>query len=106
LALSEGITLARASNINPEIFLEILNSTYFKTGMSESKAYKMLKQDYAPTFTLANLKKDLDTINEAAKAFGVILPMATRANQIYQDAEEKFGALDYTAILEYLSESN
>lgn len=105
LAISEGITLARASKIKPETFLEILNSTYFKTGMSENKAYKMLKQDYSPTFTLSNLKKDLDTINEAAKSFGVNLPMATKANQIYQDAEEKFGSLDYTAILEYLSKS-
>lgn len=105
LAISEGITLARASKIKPETFLEILNSTYFKTGMSENKAYKMLKQDYSPTFTLSNLKKDLDTINEAAKSFGVNLPMATKANQIYQDAEEEFGSLDYTAILEYLSKS-
>lgn len=105
LAISEGITLARASKIKPETFLEILNSTYFKTGMSENKAYKMLKQDYSPTFTLSNLKKDLDTINEAAKSFGVNLPMATKANQVYQDAEEEFGSLDYTAILEYLSKS-
>jgi 3-hydroxyisobutyrate dehydrogenase len=105
LAISEGITLARAAKIEPEVFLQILNSTYFKTGMSETKAYKMLKQDYNPTFTLSNLKKDLDTINEAAKAFGVNLPMATKANQVYEDAEKEFGSLDYTAILEYLSKS-
>lgn len=105
LAISEGITLARGAKIEPEVFLEILNSTYFKTGMSEGKAYKMIRGDYAPTFTLANLKKDLDTINEAAKAFGLTLPMATKANQVYQDAQEKgFGELDYTVILDYLKE--
>ena len=38
LALSEGITLVKESKVNPEIFLEILNSTYFKTGMSEKKS--------------------------------------------------------------------
>ena len=104
LAISEGITLARGAKIDPEIFLKILNSTYFKTGMSENKAYKMLKGDYDPTFTLSNLKKDLDTINEAAKSYGLSLPMATRANQVYQDAEnEGFGELDYTAILDYLN---
>jgi 3-hydroxyisobutyrate dehydrogenase len=103
LAISEGITLARGAKIEPEVFLQILNSTYFKTGMSETKAYKMLKNDYTPTFTLSNLKKDLDTINEAAKEFGLSLPMATKANAVYQDAEESgFGSLDYTAILEYL----
>lgn len=103
LALSEGIMLARGAKIEPEIFLQILNSTYFKTGMSENKAYKMIKDDFAPTFTLTNLKKDLDTINEAAKAFGLSLPMAKMANSVYQDAEENgFGELDYTAILDYL----
>ncbi len=103
LALSEGIMLARGAKIEPETFLQILNSTYFKTGMSENKAYKMIKGDFVPTFTLTNLKKDLDTINEAAKAFGLSLPMAKMANSVYRDAEEGgFGELDYTAILDYL----
>ena len=107
LAISEGITLARGAKIEPEVFLQILNSTYFKTGMSENKAYKMLQGDYNPTFTLSNLKKDLDTINEAEKSYGLSLPMATMANQVYQDAEQDgFGALDYTAILDYLKKTS
>ena len=44
LALSEGITLVKKANVDPKIFLEILNSTYFKTGMSEKKAYKMVDE--------------------------------------------------------------
>ena len=44
LALSEGITLSRGAGIEPEVFLKILNSTYFKTGMSENKAYKMIER--------------------------------------------------------------
>lgn len=106
LALSEGITLARSASIDPETFLEILNSTYFKTGMSETKAYKMIDGSFEPTFTLRNLKKDLDTINEAAKAFGIKLPMSTKANEVYQKAvDEGFGDIDYTGILKYLMES-
>ena len=38
LSISEGITLTRKAGFDPEIFLKILNSTYFKTGMSEKKA--------------------------------------------------------------------
>lgn len=103
LAISEGITLARGANVDPEIFLKILNSTYFKTGMSENKAYKMIKDSFEPTFTLSNLKKDLDTINEAAKAFGVTLPITAKANEIFQQAVNSgFGDLDYTGILAYI----
>ena len=105
LAISEGITLARGANVDPEIFLKILNSTYFKTGMSENKAYKMIKGSFEPTFTLTNLKKDLDTINEAARAFGVNLPISAKANEIFQKAVDSgFGDLDYTAILAYIKQ--
>jgi len=103
LSLAEGITLTRKAGFDPEKFLEILNSTYFSTGMSKNKAYKMIKDEYQPTFTLKNLKKDLDTIVEAAKDFGAVLPVTERANQIYKDAEDAgFGEIDYTGILKYI----
>ncbi len=103
LALAEGITLTKKAGFDPEKFLEILNSTYFKTGMSENKAYKMIKDEFEPTFTLKNLKKDLDTITAAAKDFGAILPIAERANEIYNDAlDAGFGEIDYTGILAYI----
>ena len=103
LSLAEGITLTRKAGFDPEKFLEILNSTYFSTGMSQKKAYKMIRDEYQPTFTLKNLKKDLDTITAAAKDFGAVLPIAERANEIYKDAENAgFGEIDYTGILEYI----
>ena len=103
LALAEGITLTRKAGFDPERFLEILNSTYFSTGMSQKKAYKMIRDEYQPTFTLKNLKKDLDAITAAAKDFGAVLPIAERANEIYKDAENAgFGEIDYTGILEYI----
>lgn len=75
LALSEGITLVRSAKVDPKIFLDILNSTYFRTGMSENKAYKMIQDEFVPTFTLANLKKDISTITETAESFGINFPM-------------------------------
>ena len=103
LSLSEGITLTKKAGFDPEIFLKVLNSTYFKTGMSEGKAYKMINDSVKPTFTLANLKKDLDTINDAAESFDVELPMAKIARKIYADATDAgFGDIDYTGIISYI----
>jgi len=103
LSLSEGITLTKKAGFDPEIFLKILNSTYFKTGMSEGKAYKMISDSVKPTFTLANLKKDLDTINDAAESFDAELPMAKVARKIYADATDAgFGDIDYTGIISYI----
>lgn len=107
LALSEGITLVRSAQIDPKIFLDILNSTYFKTGMSENKAYKMIQNEYEPTFTLANLRKDIITITDTAKAFGVRLPMIKKAEEVYNEAfQNGFGGIDYTGVLAYIRKIN
>ncbi|MEK0338130.1 MAG: NAD(P)-dependent oxidoreductase, partial [Nitrosopumilus sp.] len=107
LALSEGITLVKKADVDPKIFLKILNSTYFKTGMSEKKAYKMIDGKYDITFTLANLKKDISTITNAAKSLGIELPMIKKAEEVYESAvKEGFGETDYTGIIEYIKKIN
>ena len=107
LALSEGITLVKKSDVDPKIFLEILNSTYFKTGMSERKAFKMIDGKYDVTFTLANLKKDISIITNAAKSLGIELPMIKKAEEVYENAiKEGFGEMDYTGIIEYIKKIN
>ena len=103
LAISEGITLVRGANVDPESFLKVLNATYFKTGMSENKAFKMIRDEYIPTFTLANLKKDLHAINKTSESLGIKLSMSIKAEEIYNAAVQNgFGELDYTGILSYV----
>ena len=107
LALSEGITLVKKSGVDPKIFLEILNSTYFKTGMSEKKAYQMIEGKYDITFTLANLKKDITTMTSTAKSLGIKLPMISKAEEVYDNAiKEGFAETDYTGIIEYIKKIN
>jgi len=107
LSLSEGIMLARNANVDPKIFLDILNSTYFKTGMSENKAYKMIQDEFSPTFTLANLKKDISIITDTANSLGINLPMIKKAEEVFTDAVKKgFGEIDYTGILAYIKKIN
>ena len=107
LSLSEGITLLKKANVDPKIFLEVLNSTYFKTGMSQNKAFKMIDGNYNATFTLANLKKDITTMTNAAKNLGIELPMISKAEEIYKNAiNEGLGDLDYTGIIEYIKRIN
>ena len=107
LSLSEGITLVEKSEVDPKIFLEVLNSTYFKTGMSENKAFKMIDGDYDATFTLSNLKKDISTMISTSKKLGIELPMIMKAEKIYENAiKEGLGNKDYTGIIEYIKKIN
>ncbi|MFZ0185242.1 MAG: NAD(P)-dependent oxidoreductase, partial [Nitrosotalea sp.] len=107
LSLSEGIILAKKSGLDPMTFLEVLNSTYFKTGMSVNKGPKMVKGNFEPSFFLKMMQKDLDEIDYTAKKVGANMPMSKLANEIYQKAIiEGFGDMDYTGILSYLEKSN
>ena len=107
LALSEGITFVKKSKVDPKIFLEILNSTYFRTGMSEKKAHKMIDGKYDATFTLANLKKDISTITKTTKSLGITLPMIEKAEEVYGNAlKDGLGEIDYTGIIEYIKRIN
>ena len=107
LSLSEGITLVEKSKVDPKIFLEVLNSTYFKTGMSENKAFKMIDGDYDATFTLSNLKKDISTMISTSKKLGIELPMIMKAEKIYENAiKDGLGNNDYTGIIEYIKKIN
>ncbi len=107
LSLSEGITLVEKSEVDPKIFLEVLNSTYFKTGMSENKAFKMIDGDYDATFTLSNLKKDISTMISTSKKLGIELPMIMKAEKIYENAiKAGLGNNDYTGIIEYIKKIN
>lgn len=106
LSLSEGIILAKKSGLDPLTFLEVLNSTYFKTGMSVNKGPKMANNNFEPSFFLKMMQKDLDEINHTAKKIGANIPMSRLANEIFQKAvKEGFGDMDYTGILSYLEKS-
>ena len=107
LALSEGIILAKKSGLDPIKFLEVLNSTYFKTGMSINKGPKMIKGNFEPSFFLKMMQKDLDEIEHTATQVGANMPMSKLANEIYQNAiKEGLGEIDYTGILSYLEKLN
>ncbi|AFU58020.1 MAG: NAD(P)-dependent oxidoreductase [Nitrososphaera sp.] len=106
-AVSEGITLAKGSGIDPAIFVQILNSTYFKTGLSEKKGPKMVKNDFTPSFHLKNMLKDLELATGTAQAAGITLPQTALAQQIFRAANNSgFSEQDYTSICAFLAKIN
>jgi 3-hydroxyisobutyrate dehydrogenase len=106
-AVSEGIMLVRRSDIDPSIFIEILNSTYFKTGLSEKKGPKMAKNDFSPTFYLKNMLKDLELATSTAQGVGITLPQTALAQQVFRAANNMgFSEQDYTSICAFLAKIN
>jgi 3-hydroxyisobutyrate dehydrogenase-like beta-hydroxyacid dehydrogenase len=106
-ALSEGMTLVKRAGIDPSVFIKILNSTYFKTGLSEIKAPKMIKEDFSPSFHLKNMLKDLELATTTAQLNGLTLPQTALAEQMFRAANNiGFSDQDYTAIYAFLAKIN
>jgi 3-hydroxyisobutyrate dehydrogenase len=106
-ALSEGITLIKGSGIDPEIFIKVLNSTYFRTGLSEIKGPKMVNHIFEPSFHLKNMVKDLELVISTAQDRGVSLPLTAIAQQIYRAANNSgFSDYDYTSIVAIMEKIN
>ncbi|HEX7032056.1 MAG TPA: NAD(P)-dependent oxidoreductase [Nitrososphaera sp.] len=106
-AVSEGIMLARGAGIDPSIFVEILNSTYFKTGLSEKKGPNMVRNEFTPSFHLKNMLKDLELATDTARASGITLPQTALAEQVFRAANNSgFSEQDYTSICGFLAKIN
>jgi 3-hydroxyisobutyrate dehydrogenase len=107
ISLAESIVFVKKSKIDPSKFLEILNSTYFRTGLSEIKGPKMINNNFEPKFFLKNMLKDVQLLNESAKHNDISLSFASLAEQYFRIASNKgYSELDYTAILKLLGEFN
>jgi 3-hydroxyisobutyrate dehydrogenase-like beta-hydroxyacid dehydrogenase len=107
IALSESILYIKKAGIDPGIFIEIFNSTYFKTSLSEKKGPRMVNDDFEPRFHLRNMLKDLQLLVASMKPLNVSLPFSVLAEQMYQAAKNRgYSELDYTAILAFLQDLN
>jgi len=107
ISLSESIIFIKKSKNDPAVFLDILNSTYFKTGLSEVKGPKMIRNNFEPKFFLKNMLKDVQLLNECAKRNNTSLSFSSLAEQYFRMAANRgYSELDYTAILKLFGEFN
>jgi 3-hydroxyisobutyrate dehydrogenase len=107
IALAEGLVFVKGNGIDANVFLKILNSTYFKTGISENKGPKIVSDEYVPSFHLTNMVKDLNLAMRTALNSGLMLPTSASAHALYR-ASEAFGLsnLDYTSVASFLLNLN
>ncbi len=107
ISLSESIIFIKKSKTDPTVFLDILNSTYFKTSLSEVKGPKMIRNNFEPKFFLKNMLKDVQLLNESAKRNNASLSFSSLAEQYFRMAANRgYSELDYTAILKLFGEFN
>ena len=101
-ALAEALALVRGAGIPPENLIGVMQASMARAPVLDIKAPMILKQDYAPSFPLRLMHKDLGLTLELANQIGVPLPACAAAREIYSAVK---GAakedVDYAAVARF-----
>jgi 3-hydroxyisobutyrate dehydrogenase-like beta-hydroxyacid dehydrogenase len=100
-AIAEGLALAKHAELDPELLLQVAGAGSGASAMLDLKARPMLDRELDPLFKLEHMLKDVRHCLAEARALGVELPMAERAERLYAEAAERgLGERDFAAVVE------
>ncbi len=99
--MAEITVLAEKGGVSRADFLEFLNDSVMGSTFTRYKSPAYVNLDFAPTFTPELLLKDFHLGFEAAREFGVPMPLAAATEQIVQALVAlKGNEVDFAALLE------
>jgi 3-hydroxyisobutyrate dehydrogenase-like beta-hydroxyacid dehydrogenase len=100
---AEALVLTSKLGLKPELFLQLVEKSMVRSGVTDYKAPFLLKRDFSPNFPLRLMHKDIRLMLEAAQENRVKLPGLQTVEEVYDVAsEEQMGELDYAATIELL----
>lgn len=101
-ALAEAVALVSAAGVEPQKLVEVMQASMARAPVLDIKAPMILARDYAPSFPLRLMHKDLGLALELAKQLGLPLPTAAAAHQVYSAVREAAREdVDYAAVARF-----
>lgn len=101
-ALAEALALVTGAGLPGEKLIEVMQSSMARAPVLDVKAPMLLKGEYAPSFPLRLMHKDLGLALDLANLLGVALPATAAARETYNYVK---GAskedLDYAAVMRF-----
>jgi 3-hydroxyisobutyrate dehydrogenase-like beta-hydroxyacid dehydrogenase len=101
-ALAEALALVTAAGLQGEKLVEVMQSSMARSGVLDIKSQNLLKDDYAPSFPLRLMHKDIRLALELAQQIHVELPATEAAFKTYSTVKEAAKEdLDYSAVMKF-----
>jgi len=102
---SEGFVAATKAGVNPQVLLEIMQSSLARSAIVDFKAPFVFRGDFTPYFPLQLMHKDLELAMEAAYAQNYPMPVTAAVKEVYGAARAQGkGDLDYAAVITFFEE--
>lgn len=104
--LAEALTLGRKGGLDWQDMWQVLGASAVGSPIVKVKSVQLGQRDFTPTFTVAQMIKDLDLILGAGQASHVPLPQTALTHQLMHAAVAQGDALeDYAAIIKAVERS-
>ncbi len=103
LAVAEAVRFAEAAGVDAACIPEALAGGRADSRLLQEFAAKFARRDYTPTGRIANMLKDLETVQTVARANGLTLPVTDRIAELHRVMiAAGLGEADNTAYLDGL----
>lgn len=86
VAMVEGLRLARSTGLDVETTLQVISSGAAGSWMLSNLAPRILREDFAPGFSIKLQQKDLRLVREAVQALGSPFPGVELAYSLFTQA--------------------
>jgi 2-hydroxy-3-oxopropionate reductase len=105
IGMAEALVLGVKAGVDPAIIVQVLSGGYAQTRVMDVRGPRAIQRDFAPGFKSKFHYKDLNIIQETAKAYNVPLPAASLAHELFCTLMAKGrGDLDHSAVLTVLED--
>ena len=101
-AFAEALALVTRAGLPGEKLVEVMQASMARAGVLDVKAPMLLKGEYAPSFPLRLMHKDLSLALDLANQLGVPLPATASSRETYSYVKGSFKEdLDYAAVMKF-----
>jgi 3-hydroxyisobutyrate dehydrogenase-like beta-hydroxyacid dehydrogenase len=98
VSLSEAFAFCKKGGVDPAVAIDGICGSAIASPHLAFKAQSLLREDFVPTFTVTQTRKDLKLISEEARDLGVPVLLGAAVEQIMAATEGAgFGQDDYVA---------
>lgn len=104
-AISEALVLGSKGGVKPEKILDVLGGGFASNRVMEVRRDNFLNHDFTPGFRSELHHKDLGIATEAAREYGVSLPLTAIVDQLFLTMKKKgWGEHDHSGLLQVFEE--
>lgn len=100
VGMGEALVLGSKAGVDPQVVVKVLSGGLARCGVLENRGMRVTKRDFAPGFRSRFHYKDLNIIQEAARAYSCSLPASSLAHELFSAMQVNgWGELDHSGVV-------